>query len=85
MQSAADWFHVLPITVRRWITDEIAINPMAEKLLIIKAIGYLPNDLRWQGFRINEQKAILITPEGREFSPKQLDSFAVHKDEYQQL
>ncbi|MDN2481104.1 phage protein [Vibrio agarivorans] len=85
VQSAADWFHVKPITVQRWLDGTSHINPMAEKLLIIKALGYLPNDNRWSGFRLNEEKAIFITPEGREFSPKELTSFAVYKDEYNQL
>lgn len=85
IQSGADFFHVKPITVKRWLNGTIAINPMAEKLLLIKAIGYLPNDIRWQGFRIDVERAILITPEGREFSPKELDSFAIQKDEYKQL
>lgn len=85
IQSGADFFHVKPITVKRWLNRTIAINPMAEKLLLIKAIGYLPNDIRWRGFRIDTDRAILITPEGREFSPKELDSFAIQKDEYRQL
>lgn len=83
--QGAEYFHVEPITVKRWLTGKIDINPMAEKLLIIKAIGFLPNDIRWQGFRINEERGILITPEGREFSPKELDSFAYQRDEYQLL
>lgn len=85
VQSAADWFHVKPITVQRWLDGTSHINPMAEKLLIIKSIGYLPNDVRWSGFRINEQKGIITTPDGREFSPKELDSFAIHKDEHRQF
>jgi len=83
--TGADYFHVKPITVKRWLSGKIPINPMAEKLLIIKALGYLPNDIRWQGFRIDEQRAVFITPTGREFSPTELESFAYHKDEYQQL
>ncbi len=51
------------------------VNPMAEKLLLIKSLGYLPNDIRWSGFRVCEQRAIIITPSGREFSPKELESF----------
>ncbi|WGY44997.1 phage protein [Vibrio sp. ABG19] len=57
---------------------------MAEKLLI-KALGYLPNDNRWPGFRIDEPRGVLITPTGREFNPKELESFAIWRDEYQQL
>ncbi|ELI0632993.1 phage protein [Vibrio harveyi] len=49
------------------------VNPMAEKLLLIKSLGYLPNDIRWSG--VCEQRAIIITPFGREFSPKELESF----------
>ena len=83
--QGAEYFHVEPITVKRWLTGKIAINPMAEKLLLIKAIGYLPNDIRWKGFRIDEARAIFITPDGREFSPKELESFAYQRDEYQLL
>lgn len=85
IQSGADYFHVKPITIKRWLNGSITINPMAEKLLIIKALGYLPNDIRWSGFRIDEARAVLITPTGREFSPKELESFAYQKDEYKQL
>lgn len=58
---------------------------MAEKLLLIKSLGYLPNDIRWSGFRICEQRAIIITPSGREFSPKELESFVFWRDEHRQL
>ncbi|NAW57754.1 MULTISPECIES: phage protein [unclassified Vibrio] len=85
IKAGADFFHVKPVTVRRWLRGEIPINPMAEKLLIIKAIGYLPNDARWRGFSIDEQRAVLVTPTGREFSPKELESFAHWRDEYHQL
>ncbi len=57
---------------------------MAEKLLI-KTLGYLPNDICWSGFRIDEPRCVLITPTGREFNPKELESFAIWRDEYQQL
>lgn len=85
IESGAAYFHVKPITIKRWLSGKIAVNPMAEKLLIIKAIGYLPNDIRWAGFRVDEARAVLITPTGREFSPKELESFAYQKDEYNQL
>ncbi len=58
---------------------------MAEKLLLIKALGYLPNDIRWRGFRIDEARGVFITPESREFSPKELDSFVYWRDEHRQL
>ncbi len=82
VQAGAEFFHVKPITVKRWLDGRTLVNPMAEKLLIIKALGYLPNDIRWQGFKINESRGVFITPEGREFSPKELDAFAVWKDEH---
>ena len=63
----------------------IPVNPMAEKLLLIKSLGYLLNDIRWKGFRIHEERGILITPEDREFSPKELDTFVYWRDEYRQL
>jgi len=83
--AGAEYFHVNKTTVKRWLSGKYPINPMAEKLLIIKSIGYLPNDIRWKGFRIDEGRAVLITPSGREFNPKELESFAYHKDEYQQM
>ncbi|WCE31117.1 phage protein [Vibrio sp. SCSIO 43137] len=85
IKSGADFFHVQPVTVRRWLSGEKNINPMAEKLLIIKAIGYLPNDIRWSGFRVDENRAVMITPTGREFSPKELENFALWRDEHIQL
>jgi len=54
---------------------------MAEKLMLIKSLGYLPNDLRWPGFRVCEQQAIIITPSDREFS----QSFVFWRDEHCQL
>lgn len=85
IRQGAEFFHVKPVTVRRWLDGKAPINPMAEKLLIIKAIGYLPNDIRWQGFRIDERRAVFITPDGREFSPKELESFALWRDEHREL
>ncbi|ERM57662.1 phage protein [Vibrio cyclitrophicus] len=85
VQSGADYFHVSDETVRRWLKGIIPVNPMAEKLLLIKSLGYLPNDIRWKGFRIHEERGILITPEDREFSPKELDVFVYWRDEYRQL
>lgn len=58
---------------------------MAEKLMLIKSLGYLPNDLRWSGFRVCEKRAIIITPSGREFSPKELESLVFWRDEHRQL
>lgn len=69
-------------TVRRWLTGTIPINPMAEKLLLIKFLGYQPNDIRWSGFRVCESRALFITPNGREFNPKELDSFVHWRNEY---
>ncbi|AJR08676.1 S-adenosylhomocysteine hydrolase [Photobacterium gaetbulicola] len=83
--EASAWFHVRPITVKRWLSGHIDVNPMAEKLLIIRARGYLPDDTRWQGFRVDEDRCIIITPEGRQFSPKELDSWALRFDEYHAL
>lgn len=85
IQHGANYFHVKPVTVRRWLNGDININPMAEKLLIIKSLGYLPNDSRWSGFRIDEARGVMITPSGREFNPKELESFAYSKDEYAEL
>ncbi|MGF1702532.1 phage protein [Photobacterium makurazakiensis] len=85
LDEAAAWFHVKPITVKRWLSGWIDVNPMAEKLLIIRARGYLPDDTRWQGFRIDEYRCAIITPEGRRFSPKELDSWALRYDEYHAL
>ncbi|EMQ2877027.1 phage protein [Vibrio navarrensis] len=85
IQAGAEFFHVRPVTIRRWLNGSIAINPMAEKLIIIKALGYLPNDVRWRGFRIDEERGVLITPSGCEFNPKELESFAYQKDEYRAL
>jgi hypothetical protein len=33
---------------------------MAEKLLIMKSLGYVPNDMRWRGFRVDEARAVLM-------------------------
>ncbi|EMK6886262.1 phage protein [Vibrio cholerae] len=85
IKEGAQFFHVKPNTIRRWLNGTVPPNPMAEKLLIIKAIGYLPNDIRWQGFKVDERRAILITPTGREFSPKELEDFALWRDEYREL
>ena len=58
---------------------------MAEILMLIKSLGYLTNDLRWSGFRVCEQRAIIITSSGREFSPKEMESFVFWRDEHRQL
>ncbi|WP_240205380.1 phage protein [Vibrio sp. CyArs1] len=85
IRAGAEFFHVNKVTISRWLNGTVPINPMAEKLLLIKALGYLPNDMRWYGFRIDEKRAVFITPTGREFSPKELDSFVHWRDEYTQL
>ncbi|EGA64940.1 phage protein [Vibrio brasiliensis] len=85
LYQAAAFFHVQPITVKRWITGHTVVNPMAEKLLNIKARGYLPLDIRWEGFRVHEERATLLTPDRREFSPKELENFALWRDEHRQL
>ena len=61
--------------ITRWLDGTVPLNPMAEKLQLIKSLGYLPNSIRWAGFKICEERAIIITPSGREFSPKELESF----------
>ncbi|NAW64513.1 phage protein [Photobacterium halotolerans] len=83
--QGAQYFHVTPKTIRRWLNGHADVNPLAEKLLIIKARGYLPDDTRWRGFRIDEDAAVIITPEGRRFSPKELDSWALRFDTYHVL
>ncbi|MGR5149671.1 phage protein [Photobacterium alginatilyticum] len=83
--EAAAWFHVRPVTVKRWLSGEIDVNPMAEKLLIIRARGYLPDDTRWTGFRIDEQYCVIVTPDGRRFSPRELMSWSLRFDEYHAL
>ncbi|WP_273986896.1 phage protein [Vibrio parahaemolyticus] len=85
IKQGAEYFHVSKPTITRWLDGTVPINPMAEKLLLIKALGYLPNDLRWSGFRICEKRAVFITPSGREFSPKELESFVFWRDEHRQF
>lgn len=85
IRQGAEYFHVNKNTVSRWLNGTVPINPMAEKLLLIKSLGYLPNDVRWTGFRVCERRGLFITPEGREFSPKELDSFAYWRDEHREL
>ncbi len=85
IDQGASWFHVQPITVKRWLSGWMDVNPMAEKLLLIRVRGYLPDDTRWTGFRVDEERCVIITPEGRMFSPKELDSMALRFDEYHQL
>ena len=72
IHDAAAFFHVQPITVQRWLSGEVPVNPMAEKLMNIHARGYLPLDYRWNGFKVHFDRATLITPERREFNPKGL-------------
>ncbi|USH05592.1 phage protein [Grimontia kaedaensis] len=85
LDEGAAYFHVKPITVKRWLDGTIPPNAMAEKLLIIRARGYLPNDLNWQGFKVNEQRSVIITPEGREFAPRELEAFPLWRDQYYAL
>ncbi|WP_413114106.1 DUF3653 domain-containing protein [Thaumasiovibrio sp. DFM-14] len=82
VNQAAKWFHVRPVTVRRWLSGKIPVNPMAEKLLYIRSRGYLPDDTRWKGFKVNEERAIFITPTGRVFRPSELESFGIAMDFY---
>ncbi|MEH0670115.1 phage protein [Vibrio owensii] len=84
-KQGAEYFHVPKPTITRWLDDTVPTNPMAEKLMLIKSLGYLPNDLRWSGFRVCEKRSIIITPSGREFSPKELESFVFWRDEHRQL
>ena len=72
IKQGAEFFHVSKPTITRWLDGTVPINPMAEKLLLIKSLGYLPNDIRWSGFLDCEKRAILITPSGREFGPNKL-------------
>lgn len=83
IKQGTDYFHVTKPTVVRWLDGTMPVNPMAEKLLLIKALGYLPNDIRWSG--VCEQRAIIITPSGREFSSKELESFVLWRDGHRQL
>ncbi|MGF1747713.1 phage protein [Vibrio cionasavignyae] len=85
VRAGAEYFHVNKVTISRWLNGTVPINPMAEKLLLIKALGYLPNDIRWRGFYIDEARAVLVTPTGREFSPKELESFVLWRDEHREL
>ncbi|MEI8610281.1 DUF3653 domain-containing protein [Enterovibrio norvegicus] len=85
LAQGAAYFHVQPVTVRRWLDGSVMVNPMAEKLLLIKARGYLPNDLNWQGFRVSEHRAVIITPDGQEFNPRELDGFPLWRDQYYAL
>lgn len=62
----AAFFHVQPVTVKRWLNGTIPVNPMAEKLLNIKARGYLPLDCRWDSFRVHEERATLLAPDRRQ-------------------
>ncbi|RWX54986.1 phage protein [Photobacterium chitinilyticum] len=83
--EAAAWFHVQPVTVKRWLSGWMDVNPMAEKLLLIRARGYLPDDTRWTGFKIDEHHCVIVTPDGRRFSPRELMSWALRFDEYHTL
>ncbi len=82
-QQGAEFFHVKPVTIKRWLSGAIPVNPMAEKLLIIVSRGYLPDDNRWTGFRLDEERAIFITPTGQTFSHKELEIFGTAMAFYQ--
>lgn len=84
IKAGADYFHVRETTVRRWLyqPDKYPPNPCAEKLLVIKARGYLPNDTRLSGWTFDEHRLVMRTPEGREFNIKELESLPVWIDEY---
>lgn len=85
IKQGAEYFQLSKPTITLWLDGTVPINPMAEKLMLIKSLGYLPNDLRWSGFRVCEKRAIIITLSGREFSPKELESFVFWHDEHRQL
>ncbi|MDC5851422.1 phage protein [Vibrio europaeus] len=85
LHDAAAFFHVTVPTIRRWLSGQYSINPIAEKLMNVHARGYLPLDHRWDGFKINVDRGTLITPERRESNPKELLSFAYWRDEHRQL
>ena len=85
LDDAAAFFYVTVPTIRRWLSGQSPVNPIAEKLMNVHARGYLPLDHRWNGFKINVDRATLITPERREFNPKELLSFAYWRDEHRQL
>ncbi len=85
IKQGADYFHVTKPTVVRWLDGTMPVNPMAEKLLLIKSLGYLPNDIRWSEFRIDEKRAVLICPDGRQLSPTELKEQALWRDEYKEL
>ncbi len=53
--------------------------------MLIKSLGYLPNGLCCFGFRVCEKRVTIITPSGREFSLKELESFVFWLDEHRQL
>ncbi len=50
--------------------------------MLIKSLGYLPNDLRWSSFRVCEKRAIIIKPSGRD---EELESIVFWRDEHRQL
>lgn len=81
IRAGAEYFHVTKPTIVRWLNGKTPINPMAEKLLIIKASGFLPLDNRWSGFRVHEEKAVLVTPCNDEFNPVELEFFGRLKAE----
>lgn len=81
IRAGAEYFHVTKPTITRWLSGKTPVNPMAEKLLIIKASGFLPLDNRWSGFRVDEEKAVLVTPCNDEYHPKELELFGQLKAE----
>lgn len=60
IHQRADYFHITKPTVVRWLDGTMPVNPMTEKLLLIKSLGYLPNDIRWSGFRVFPTVSYLV-------------------------
>ncbi|WP_084659588.1 DUF3653 domain-containing protein [Vibrio sonorensis] len=81
----AEFLHVNERTVRRWLRGESRVNPCAEKLLYVVARGYLPPDIRFDGYRVCMRRTAIITPSGREFGIGELESWVYMKDQYYAL
>ncbi|WP_338418006.1 DUF3653 domain-containing protein [Enterovibrio norvegicus] len=41
--------------------------------------------MNWQGFRVSEHRAVVITPDGQEFNLRELDGFPLWRDQYYAL
>ena len=85
IKQGAEYFHVPKPTITRWLDGTVPIKPMAEKLMLIQSLGYLPNDLRWSVIRVCEKRAIITTSGYLEFSVKELESFVFWRDEHRHL